>query len=106
MATSQASARLARGMPEVVAVGTREAGAGGKAARQPDRENIEVGFLEQMPRPLQAQPQVPGPRRGRQLLLEQALQLAGDVLVSTHNFRFSDIQIARHYDDNLPSLAC
>ncbi len=39
-------------------------------------------------------------------LLEHALQLAGDVLVSTHNFRFSDIQIARHYDDNLPSLPC
>ncbi|WP_417582849.1 two-component system sensor histidine kinase NtrB [Nitrincola sp.] len=39
-------------------------------------------------------------------LLEHALQLAGDVLISTNSFRFSDIQIIKHYDDNLPTLPC
>lgn len=39
-------------------------------------------------------------------LLEHALQLAGDLLISTDDFRFSDIQIEKHYDDNLPTLPC
>lgn len=39
-------------------------------------------------------------------LLEHALQLAGDVLVSTEDFRFSDIQIEKHYDEGLPTLPC
>jgi PAS domain S-box-containing protein len=39
-------------------------------------------------------------------LLEHALQLAGDVLVSTDNFRFSDIQIDKHYASGLPTLPC
>lgn len=39
-------------------------------------------------------------------LMERALHLAGDVLVSTDNFRFSDIQVNKHYSDAVPLLPC
>ncbi|KGK42705.1 histidine kinase [Nitrincola sp. A-D6] len=39
-------------------------------------------------------------------LLEHALQLANDVLISPDDFRFSNIHIEKHFDDNLPTLPC
>lgn len=39
-------------------------------------------------------------------LMEHALELAGDVLISANNIRFSDFEIERHYADNLPRLSC
>lgn len=39
-------------------------------------------------------------------LMEHALVLAGDVLVSSNNIRFSDFQIEKHFADDLPKLSC
>lgn len=39
-------------------------------------------------------------------LMEHALELASDVLVSTDNIRFSDFEIEKHYADKLPKVNC
>ncbi|WP_151671193.1 two-component system sensor histidine kinase NtrB [Nitrincola schmidtii] len=39
-------------------------------------------------------------------LMEHALELAGDVLISANNIRFSDFEIEKHYADQLPKLSC
>ncbi|TVQ70124.1 MAG: PAS domain-containing protein [Oceanospirillales bacterium] len=39
-------------------------------------------------------------------LMEHALELAGDVLISAENVRFNDFNIEKHYADQLPKLSC
>lgn len=39
-------------------------------------------------------------------LMEHAIELAGDVLISADNIRFNDFQIQRHYATDLPAIHC